>query len=232
MIAGPIFHGIKDTHRPSRLWAWTGRTAFLLCLTFTLAACTSHKIHSVTQHNAISLVENDLAIAGVAFITPSTVTGQEQDKQALALIFSDVLKEKRPDIHTVSLPETLGSVNRAGLTDEYTNMFKDYRITGILNRDILQKIGSVTGSRYLVQLKLASFKQESQGRWGFFGYRIMVTKSARIRVFFQIWDSLDGSIAWEGSQELNYANDTTSEEPITFKTVVNKTANNLIARLP
>lgn len=232
MMSDPLFHGIKNTRRPGRLWTWLGRTAFLLCLTFTLAACTSHKIQSVTQHNAISLVKNDLEIAGLAFITPSTVTGQEQDKQALAMIFSDVLKEKRPDIHTVSLSETLGSVSRAGLTDEYINMFKDYRDTGIFNKDILHKIGDVTGSRYLVQLKLANFIQESRGRWGFFGYRILETKSARIRVFFQIWDSLDGTIAWEGSQELIYSNDTASEELISFKTVVNHTATKLIARLP
>ena len=36
----------------------------------------------------------------------------------------------------------------------------------------------------------------------------MQTKQANIRIFFQIWDSKDGSIAWEGTEEMNYSWDT------------------------
>ena len=58
------------------------------------------------------------------------------------------------------------------------------------------------------------------------------TKSASIRLFLQIWDSEDGTIAWEGNEELNYAFDTSRERAVTFKTVVETTARNLIAHLP
>ena len=60
----------------------------------------------------------------------------------------------------------------------------------------------------------------------------MQTREANIRVFFQIWDSADGSIAWEGTEEMNYSWDTGSEKPVTFREIVEKTANNLIALLP
>lgn len=55
---------------------------------------------------------------------------------------------------------------------------------------------------------------------------------AGIRLFVQTWDSWDGTIAWEGVQKLNYASDAASEKDVTFKTVVEETARNLIARLP
>lgn len=169
---------------------------------------------------------------GLAFITPSTVTGQEEDKQALALTFAEVLVAERPAVRCVTLPETLGAINRAGLAEEYKVMYEDYRDTGIFKRDILRKVGEATGTRYLVQLKLAGFVQGSQNRWGFLGIRMLDTKYASIRLFLQIWDSEDGTIAWEGNEELNYAFDTSRERAVTFKTVVETTARNLIAHLP
>lgn len=194
--------------------------------------CTTHQIHASVQQRAISLKQGELQTYGLAFITPSTVTGQEEDKQALALTFAEVLDAERPAVRVVALPETIGAINRAGLAEEYKVMYEDYRDTGIFKRDILRKVGEATGTRYLVQLKLASFLQGSQNRWGFLGIRMLDTKSASIRLFLQIWDSEDGTIAWEGNEELNYAFDTSRERAVTFKTVVETTARNLIAHLP
>jgi len=47
-----------------------------------------------------------------------------------------------------------------------------------------------------------------------------------------IWDARAGGIAWEGTQELRHAHDTMSEEPIMLRTVLERTARDLIARLP
>jgi hypothetical protein len=173
-----------------------------------------------------------LSAHGIGFITPSTVTGQEEDKQALALVFADVIRSKRPEIRCVRLSEVLGSINRNGLAEEYKQMFEDYRYTSIFKRKTLKKVGEVTGVRYLVQIKLANFTQKSQGRLSVFGLRIAQTKESNIRLFLSIWDSLDGSIAWEGIQELNYAYDTIREKPISFKQSVNEAAKELISRLP
>jgi len=197
-----------------------------------LAGCISPQVHSTVEHRAISLKPGDLRTHGLAFITPSTVTGQEEDKQTLALVFAAVVIEELPGVPCLTLPETLGAINKAGLAEEYKRMYADYRDTGIFARDILRKVGKVAGTRYLGQLKLAGFSQGSQGRWGLMGIRVLQTKQTNIRLFFQIWDSIDGTIAWEGVQELNYAYDTAAETPVTFKTVVEQTARNLIRRLP
>ncbi|MEW5709281.1 MAG: hypothetical protein AB1830_10320 [Pseudomonadota bacterium] len=60
----------------------------------------------------------------------------------------------------------------------------------------------------------------------------METKYALVHLFFQVWYSQDGSIVWEGTQELRYAQDTGTEAPVTFRTVIERTAQDLIARLP
>lgn len=199
---------------------------------FALAGCASTQIYPTLQEQRISLASGDLEAGGVAFITPSTVTGQEQETQGVALTFAQVLKSERPALRVVTLAETLGAVNRAGLADAYKQMYNDYRDTGLFSADVLRKVGGATGARYVVQLKLQQFEQGSRDRFGVLGIRIVETKYAHIRLFLQVWDSRDSTIAWEGMQEMRHAHDTVTEEPIMQRTVLERTARDLIARLP
>jgi hypothetical protein len=194
--------------------------------------CSTNQTHSTAQYEDISLASNGLETHGLGFLTPSTVTGQEQDVQSLAFIFARVLEKERPDIHVISLPEALSAINQAGLADEYKQMYVDYSDTGIFKKNSLRKVGQVTGVRYLVQLKLSSFNQNSKGRFSFLGLRVFQTKEANIRLFFQVWNSETGGIVWEGTEEMNYAWDTSSEKPVTFQLIVEKIARNLVSKLP
>ncbi|MDO9449691.1 MAG: hypothetical protein Q7J21_04335 [Rugosibacter sp.] len=220
--------------------------AFLvLAFALLLTGCGSQKTRTEAKKNgqaemlspatlvmANNLRTGDIQAGGVAIITPSSATGQEEDKQALALAFTGVLREALPELRVVSLPETLSAINRVGLTNEYKKMFEDYRLTGIFERDTLQKVAKVTGSRYIAQLKLGAFRQESKGRWGLLGVRVMETKSSTIRLFLQIWDSHDGSIAWEGSQESTLSHESVSEEYVPMKSVVEESTRDLVRRFP
>ena len=198
-----------------------------------LSGCAStNQKHSTTQTLIINLDPAVLKASGIAFITPSSVTGQEEDKQALALAFTEALQLARPELRVVSLPATLSAINRADLSGEYRQMFEDYRLTGIFSRATLQKVSQVTGVRYLAQLKLGGFRQESKNRWGTFGIRMLETKTTSLRLYLQIWDGENGSVAWEGGQELLSSHETLQEDAISFKTVVEQSANELLARLP
>ncbi len=201
-------------------------------LLLVLAGCQGTQVFPSLQLQEISLRPGDLEASGLAFITPSTVTGQEQEKQAVALTFADVIKRERPGLRVVTLAETLGAINKAGLADDYKRMYDDYRDTGLLARDILRRVGAATGTRYLVQLKLQGFGQGSKERFGLLGLRIVDTQYAHVRLFFQIWDSTDGTIAWEAMQEIRMSQETTTEEPVMQRTVLEHTAHDLIAKLP
>ncbi|NNF96203.1 MAG: hypothetical protein HKM94_04670, partial [Halobacteria archaeon] len=128
-------------------------------------AC-SHQIYTTEEHRTFNLTADDLYQKGIAFTTPSSITGREQDRQSLALTFAEVLREKRPDIHVVSLPETLSAINKAGLLNEYMLMYENYEQTGIFDYTSLQKISAVTGTRYIAQLNLSGFDQGEKGRLG------------------------------------------------------------------
>jgi hypothetical protein len=119
-------------------------------LALLLSACANQQLQTKTQQSipttqvqTIDLQPEDLRKGGMAFITPSSITGQEEDKQALALAFTEVLLKMRPDLNVIALPQTLSAINRQGLTREYRQMFEDYRLTGIFDRETLQKVVQV-----------------------------------------------------------------------------------------
>ncbi|MHB9098419.1 MAG: hypothetical protein ACYC5X_11440, partial [Syntrophales bacterium] len=183
-----------------------------------VCSCFIPQVYDSTDHRLISLSADDLQKQGIAFLTPSTVTGQEEEKQALALIFADVLRKERPSIRCVGLPETLNALNEAGLANDYKRMIADYRETGIFDRDILLKVGEATKTGYVAQLKLMTFTQGSTERFGALGLRMVETQSSHLRLFFQIWNIRGGFIAWEGVQEMHYAVDTVTENSVTLRT--------------
>jgi hypothetical protein len=208
--------------------AWTALA--LVWFVFVLGGCS--QTYPTLQEHQIALRPGDLEASGIAFLTPSTVTGQEQEKQAVAFVFADVVKRERQSLRVVSLAETLGAVNKAGLADDYKRMYDDYRDTGLLSREVLRRVGAATGTRYLAQLKLQGFGQGSKERFGVFGIRIVETQYAHVRLFFQIWDSNDGTVAWEAMQEMRVSHETVTEEPIMQRTVLERTAQDLVAKLP
>ena len=141
------------------------------------------------------------------------------------------MKELRPNISIIPLSKTLSIINEVGLIEDYKKMYGNYRDTGIFDQDILGKISKATGARYLAQLKLSAFSQKTANRFSF-GVRLIETKYSQMRLFFQIWDSLNGSIVWESSAEVNYSYDTFSDNTISFRTEVQLTTIELIKKIP
>jgi hypothetical protein len=118
------------------------------------------------------------------------------------------------------------------MVDAYRRMYEDYRDTALLPADVLRRLGAATGARYIAQLKLQGFAQNSKNRLGILGLRIIDTQLGDVRVYLQIWDSRDGSIVWEAMEELRIAMDTTREEPIVLRTLLERSAQDPIAKLP
>ncbi len=200
-----------------------------------LALCgceSSLQKYSMPEHQTLRLSAQDLREGGLAFLTPSTVTGQEEDKQALAYAFASTLKRERTDVRVLGLPDTISAVNRAGLANSYRSMYHDYRDTAVLDGKVMGEIARAAGVRYLAQLKLANMQQGARGRLSLLGLSVLQTQYANMRVFFQVWDSRDGTIAWEGINELTFAKDTSRELPISFRDVAEHAALDLVKRLP
>jgi hypothetical protein len=208
------------------------RTALGAALLLLCACSNTLQVYSSPQHETRRLAQKDLREGGLAFLTPSTVTGQEEDKQSLAYVFAATLKSERPDIRVLPLSETISAMNKAGLAAAYRSLYHDYRDTAVFDGAVMRQIAQAAGARYLAQLKLANMQQGARGRLNLLGLNILNTQYANMRVFLQIWDSADGSIAWEGIDELTFAIDTGQEKPIGFRAVAERAAQDLVKRLP
>lgn len=206
--------------------------AFAASCVLALAGCTSVQVLPSSSARAITLKSGQLEAHGIAFITPSTTTGREEEKQAVAHVFSEAIKRERDKVRVVALPETLSAINKANLGDSYKRMYDEQRDTGLFQRSMLERVGDLTASRYIAQIQLQEFTEGAKERFGIFGFRIVETRYAKTRIFLTVWDSSDGSIAWEGMEELTYSHERVSEEPVTFHKAVDHAAKHLIARLP
>lgn len=209
------------------------RVACLLGAAVALAACgVTDQLRYEGQQSNLSLAADDLERHGVGFLTPAAATGREADKQALAQAFASALAAARPGVKVVPLPAVLSEVNAADLDQQYKRMYRDYLETGILEGSVLKRIGEISGARYLAQLSLAEFQQQSRGRFSLLGLRMVDTKQASLRVFLQLWDSETGGVAWEGSGELNYAYESAAENPTPFLEASGLAAGRLYQDLP
>ena len=207
------------------------RSALIACA-LALGGCAIPQSFPATQQQRLTLSPGDLEAHGVAFITPSTATGQEEEKQAVALVFAQAMRAERGALRIVTLPESLNIISKAGLSDDYKRMYDEYRDTGLFKRDMLGRIGQLTTARYVAQIKLQGFTQGAKERFGAFGLRIVETRYANVRLFLQIWDTYDGTIAWEGMQEMLYSREAVTEKPITLQVAVERAAKNLVKILP
>ena len=195
-----------------------------------LIGCT--QVYSDFTQHSVSLAPGDLERGGIAMTTPSTVTGQEEEKQAVALSFTDVLKDKRPEIHVLTLAEVLSKVNTVGLDRKYKEMYRDYQDSGLFKRELVKEIAETLEIRYIAQLKLQGFSQGDKNRIQFLGVRLVETQEATLRLFLQIWDASDGTIAWEGVEELRRSRDTFIQDPVTLQDIMKRAAAEMIDRLP
>lgn len=209
------------------------KVCVFLAMAVSLTGCVNTgQLISNTEVDDFSLDTNDLHSAGLGFLTPVSATGQEADRVALALAFADAVDESCEDLKVVRLAEVLTAVNEAGMSHDYKKMIDDYQATGIMDRDALKAVGEASGARYLGLLSLGDFSQMTNKRFSIAGLRVFDTKQASIRLSWQIWDSDNGAIAWEGSDEIHYAYDTGRERPVNLGFVATIAADNLMAKIP
>lgn len=173
-----------------------------------------------------------LAEGGLAILTPTAGFGQEENRQPLALELAAWLRRHRPALRVLPLAGTLSAINAAGLSEAYGRMYALYRDTGLFERGALRSIGAATGTRYLMQVKLAAFDHRSNSRFAYFGVNLVQSQAATTRLFVQLWDSTDGRIVWERSAETVSRNVSFRENPIGLPEAVQSAAEAVLGSLP
>jgi hypothetical protein len=227
--AGQGFRKFWALHVPGRVRPALG---FVLCCVLLACSVGGGQTRSASKVSAPLIAPGLIEEHGLAFLTPTARYDREEDKHALALVFASTLSELRPAVRVVPLAQTLGAVNRAGLLRQYQKMYESYAATGVLERDTLAKLRGVTGARYFCLLQLGEFTQPATATSGAITLPGRGAPAAHIRLFVQIWDSVEGTIAWEGINEVSYGAEPGNGRGATFSSVVERAARDLVAKLP
>ncbi|HEX7000022.1 MAG TPA: hypothetical protein VF322_17960 [Gammaproteobacteria bacterium] len=206
---------------------------FAIGLAVVVCGCSvTNQLHSDLTYRGVSAEVGQFgSLTGIGVLTPSTPTGHESDKQALADALGQALEESESVGTVLPLTNTLSAINTAGLARAYAEMLAEYEHTGVLERDTLKRIGEAAGVRYLAKLNLGDFVQSSDKRLAIAGIRLFDTWRALIRVHLEVWDSRTGTIVWEGNEELVFAHEGAKERPVSFRQVAGLASAALVAKM-
>jgi len=166
-----------------------------------------------------------------AFIIATVPTGQEQYKNLMVTTLAKAFEEVG-GYNLISYRETMSLININGLTDAFTKMLQEHEISGILDREILSRIGEVLKVRYILQPELVNFTRESVTRLSVLGLRLIQTERGMIQAYLRVWDVETGEIVWEGSGIATLAGEQVLARPILFEQTANLLWKELISRLP
>jgi hypothetical protein len=206
----------------------------LICIGLTACAgpLSQFNFTAVELQRSPNFTHRNLEKGKAAILSAVAVDVYHEYRRVLADSYSKALREIYPDIPQITPQETLSLLNSADLADEYTDMIRTYEISGILRKTSQKKIGQALDVRYLIQVSLLQYSQDTATRFAFLGIRFLQTRSSTLRVFAQIWDVTSGAIVWEGSSSATVAGEDVREKPIPFEEVATRAWQELLKQLP
>jgi hypothetical protein len=156
----------------------------------------------------------ELAREPVATLGPITPAGLQGFSPFLSRALTAAISEASPSIRGIPTHETVNVINGQGLAAEYADLISGFVRSGILERELLKRIGSALGSRYLLLPGLADFNQVLVDRFEIAGIKMVRNRVITLRLWRQLWDTQTGQIVWESTGEATVASELLRTERI------------------
>jgi hypothetical protein len=177
------------------------------------------QVRTTSTEFASSFDPGRLGQEPVAVFGALTMPGLRGNEVGLDFMLAQVLHKVAPQIQIVSPRRSISKINEQGLASEYTQMRADAEQSHILNREILTKIATAIGARYIFQPRLAAFTQIMYDRWTFpaVGVVISQTRQSNLRISVQLWDAKTGELLWASMAEGTMQSEAVSKDPVYFE---------------
>jgi hypothetical protein len=164
----------------------------------------------------------------VALLSAVTAPALRGNEIILAYELEMILSKIVPEWKVVPAQETASRINRQGLAAVYASMRTEYEQSELLDRDLLRKIGSAAGARYVFQPHLAGFTQTLTDRWATFNVRLVQTRASNMRLSLQLWDVESGALLWASAAETTMQSEAFSQDPVYFQEVARATLGSML----
>jgi hypothetical protein len=143
-----------------------------------------------------------MPVVVLAFLTPGNLQGFSP---TLSHALSGALAQVVPPIREIPTNETLNRLTDEGLATQYADLRAGFARNGILDRQLLRRIGRGLGSRYVLLPGLAQFEEAIIDKVEAVGIKLVRNRVTTLRLWLQLWDSETGHILWESSGEATTA---------------------------
>lgn len=157
---------------------------------------------------------------------------QEVYRETLAGSLYLAIIKNAEGLHVLSPDDLKNSINKHGLGTELQQMFREYRETSVLRKDILMRIGEAAGARYIILPRLLRFQSETFDRANIAGISFLRTRQSSVDIYAQIWDTKTGEAIWEGASEGTIASEVLRGRPASFMAVAANACESLAMRMP
>ena len=149
------------------------------------------------QIDVSKLAVEPVAVLGV--IAPANLQGLGP---SLSDALVNALAKAQPPIRAIPVYDTVSIINERGLAQNYVDLLSNFGPRGILELQLLRRIGSALGSRYLLLPGLGEFNQTIVDKYEVLGLKLVRTRVTTLRLWLQLWDAQTGHLLWESAGEL------------------------------
>jgi len=143
------------------------------------------------------LAVEPVAVLGV--VAPANLQGLGP---SLSHALTNALGKAQPPIRAIPGYDTVSIINEQGLAQNYVNLLSDFGSRGILELQLLRRIGFALGSRYVLLPGVGEFNQTIMDKYDVIGVKLVRTRVTTLRLWLQLWDARTGRILWESAGEL------------------------------
>ncbi|BCA53105.1 hypothetical protein W02_02450 [Nitrospira sp. KM1] len=186
----------------------------------------THSMEPLPSFSQSVLAQEPVALFG-GLAQPGLLGGEI----GLEVLLSQILKKVAPHIKVIEPNQTLTTINRVGLSADYTRMRNDALQSNMLDRDLLNKLSAAVGARYVFQPRLTAFTQTMTDRWKFpaLDFRVSQTRSGIMRLSLQLWDAETGDLIWFSIAEATMQSESLSQDPVYFEDMARVSLGSVIA---
>jgi hypothetical protein len=150
-------------------------------------------------------------VATIGLVAPGGLMGYNA---FLSHALVAALARVSPPIRGVPAHQIANALNDQGLATEYADLLSGFARNGIMERERLQRIGSVLGLRYLLVPGMTEVNHAILDRFEFSGLKIIRTRVTLLRLWLQLWDTETGHILWESAGEIVTTSDVLQQDRI------------------
>jgi len=175
--------------------------AYLLWIFIFFLGCSSIELvdTSAVTYKARELDFSTFKNSTITVLPVLAGEGYEGFRRLTGDCMTDAFKDAFPGATIYSHSEALDKINAAGMSSSYSSTIENYSKSAILDKQILNDLGSRLKTDFLVYSKVGRTGTTRVGIVHVEGLTpvVIATSVNEIEIFAQIWDTRKGDVVWE-----------------------------------